>query len=149
MHLYYCTCVCACTCVYLDLTCSGLIRNQSCVIILIADNMHCSSGDDCPRTTARRDNSTTFWTQEGLCKYYICDFVIFPFSNFPTLLPCIVFLAEFSHSGKSLTDSSWTKQHPKLKDCFLQQLLRVAERTDHLCTATINKNKNFPQCVTS
>ena len=60
-----------CMCVYLDLTWSGHIRNQSCVIILIADNTHCSSGDDCPRTTTRRANRTAFWTQDGTFKCYI------------------------------------------------------------------------------
>lgn len=95
-----------CECESLDLTWSGLIRNQSCVIILIADNTHCSSGDDCPRTTARRDNSTTFWTQERLCKYYIGAFFFAPFQISP---PC--FLALFSSldliiSGKNLTNSS-------------------------------------------
>ena len=66
-----CMCICWGVFVYLDLTWSGLIRDQSCVMILTADSTHCSSGDDCSRTAAWRANSTTFWTQQGLCKYYI------------------------------------------------------------------------------
>ena len=65
------------------------MRNQSCVTILITDNTHCSSGDDCPWTTAWRDNSATFWTQEGFRKYNICAY-------FPLQFPHIVFLAGFN-----------------------------------------------------
>lgn len=54
---------------FYDLTCSGLIRNHSCVIILTVESTHCSSGGVCPRTTARRDNKIAFWTQEGLSEH--------------------------------------------------------------------------------
>lgn len=49
----------------------GHIRDQSCVTIFTAVDTHCPSGGDWPRTTTRRDSSTSFWTEEAIFSVFV------------------------------------------------------------------------------
>lgn len=62
----------SCLCVYVVyvLTCSGLIRNHSCVTNRTVDITCSSSGAEKPRTTTKRADSSAFWTDKRMYCIY-------------------------------------------------------------------------------